>query len=894
LPPGPRLALPFAEMVATIPIGVLLALARRGWSLGRIALTGFLLTSAGVVASMLLLDATPSGAGLAFRTAGVVIGSGLARRLGGSDPERWRELLARLVPWLVIPYVTAVLYVKNLLSTDWRSMPEALAAFDRLGLLPFYHFYIVSKAHAAQSLAVELLCFGPIGVMIALRRGVGHGSIWLAAVTALAFSLAVEFGRWFKPGLQPDFSNPIIAAFGAGLAVELTTSFWRAAAAGPPIGATAVGARQYGSISKDKAVWHPTSNSVARQTRETHPLAAALRLVVLLGCLAAAGMIVVDYPLAPWLLGAALALYGAALWRWPSLWLAVLPAFLPTYDLAPWTGWVDIGEPDLFALVTIGILVLRAPPRAADFRFRGLPATALMLAIVSCIAGVALGLGMPGPDGGSDNQYLRPDNALRVAKGFATALALLPFLRERLRRRNDALTWLGAGMTAGLAVVAAAAIVERALFPGLFDFSADYRVAATFAGMHVGGGYIGAYIALALPFVLIGLARPRVLTLTTAMVVALGAGYALVATFARAAYAAASVALIVACLGWRSATRRGRTSAPMARALPALLLVTVGGIVVAGILTPLMTERLGQASPDLVGREANWTQGLALRDHGPFAALFGMGLGTFPRVVLARKPDSRFPTNFVLGRDGGYRFLSLTAGSPLYFGQKVPIDPDRTYRLFLGLRSSDSRAALTLTLCEKWLLYSDNCRSATVTPRAIGKWEDFGVPLSSAGLERPVLFGWLARPAELSIVDLVPGTTIDVGDVRMLDHHGQELLVNGDFSRGTEGWYFTDDDHLVWRIENQYLTTFFEGGVLGLAALVLVVAAALLGAVRGIRRGEPAAACIAASLAGFLVCCMFDCLLDAPRLATLFYLIAFCGLTMLSQRKSQDPGVGSA
>jgi hypothetical protein len=60
----------------------------------------------------------------------------------------------------------------------------------------------------------------------------------------------------------------------------------------------------------------------------------------------------------------ALLLYVLALWRWPPLWLAVIPAVLPAVDLTPWTGWTRIGEPDLFILVTIGILALRAPPDA--------------------------------------------------------------------------------------------------------------------------------------------------------------------------------------------------------------------------------------------------------------------------------------------------------------------------------------------------------------------------------------------------------------------------------------------------------------------------------------------------------------------------------------------------
>jgi hypothetical protein len=47
-----------------------------------------------------------------------------------------------------------------------------------------------------------------------------------------------------------------------------------------------------------------------------------------------------------------------------------------------------------------------------------------------------------------------------------------------------------------------------------------------------------------------------------------------------------------------------------------------------------------------------------------------MGYGTYPRIVLARTPDERVPTNFVVVQDGGYRFLSLHAGLPIYFGQR--------------------------------------------------------------------------------------------------------------------------------------------------------------------------------------------------------------------------------
>src|SRR5262249_39705472 len=157
------------------------------------------------------------------------------------------------------------------------------------------------------------------------------------------------------------------------------------------------------------------------------------------------------------------------------------------------------------------------------------------------------------------------------------------------------------------------------------------------------------------------------------------------------------------------------------------------------------------------------------RDDKFVSALFGMGLGTYPRVVLARNFDGHFPTNFVVEHDGAYPFLSLHAGLAAYFGQKVLIEPDQQYRLFVALRSSDGKGALSIVLCEKMLLYSVNCRGATFVPRNPGIWEDHGAAISTAGLDEKAVLGWLRRPVELGLFDPVPGTTIGIGHIRMLD-----------------------------------------------------------------------------------------------------------------------------
>ena len=150
-----------------------------------------------------------------------------------------------------------------------------------------------------------------------------------------------------------------------------------------------------------------------------------------------------------------------------------------------------------------------------------------------------------------------------------------------MRARTDTLVWLGAGMVAGLTLVSGAILLERALFPGLFDFTSDYRVVATFSRMNIGGGYIGAYLAMALPFMLVFMLRPSAGSLCAMFALAIGAGYALAVTFARTAYAAGLIAIFITCLGWAWAVRHRRKSAVSFFVLSILAFVLGGGIILA-------------------------------------------------------------------------------------------------------------------------------------------------------------------------------------------------------------------------------------------------------------------------------------------------------------------------
>src|SRR6185437_9969740 len=107
------------------------------------------------------------------------------------------------------------------------------------------------------------------------------------------------------------------------------------------------------------------------------PRLSLLGMPVAGACLAVTGATLLYYPIAPWLLAMALAFYAVALWRFPWVWLIVVPVALAGVDLTPWTGWSYIAESDLFILVTVGVLSVFAPVAPSEWLPRG-PARALI------------------------------------------------------------------------------------------------------------------------------------------------------------------------------------------------------------------------------------------------------------------------------------------------------------------------------------------------------------------------------------------------------------------------------------------------------------------------------------------------------------------------------------
>ena len=579
------------------------------------------------------------------------------------------------------------------------------------------------------------------------------------------------------------------------------------------------------------------------------------------------------YPLPPWPLAIGLLGYSGLLLYRPAWFLFAVPFAVPVLDGRLWTGWTMIGEADLFVATTVAVLLVRECPATRDFKLQGLPG-AVVIGLsaswfISCLVGLLSPLGAPA----SDNVFLRPDNALRLAKALVEALVLLPFILRRQRTHGDAIATLGWGFATGMVAVTLIVVAERLLFGGLFDFSTDYRVAGPFSSMRVGGGHIGAYAAMVLPFsITLFRWRPRWQGETLAFLVCVCGGYTVTVTFARAAYAACAVAMVVAGLGWLWVANIHRVRAILAGIAP--LVLVLAGLGITAAITG-MHSRLEASAADFVTRQDNWRAGMAVRDRGILPGIFGMGLGTYQRAMEMRSQVNR-PSDLVLKHDGAGPYLSIRVSSPFFLGQKISLPRSGSLHLTLSARSPDG-SRFGVSVCDKVLLYSDNCRATEVILPEGGSWLPVQATFPSAALGGAALDGWLHRPVELSIYGQ-QGHTIEVRAIDLTDDDGHALLVNGNFARRLDRWLFTDDSHVSWRMLNEFLMLFFETGALGLLAYCMLAAVALIGASRAVRAGRLEGAAVAGSVMAFLISGMFDNVLEAPRPGMLFFLVCFCGL----------------
>ena len=843
-----------SELFAALPFGLLLARKSGRPPLAAAIVTGALLGLTLEVLQLFIASGVSQGASVLSRTAGVVLGASLPSLFRHWDSRRMRPWVRTALVLAVVPYAGALGGLNHWFDGPWANADSGIGRLAETHFLPFYYHYYTSETKALVSLLFQFSLYAPLGAAVWLWHQGTPGrsqSPWLTASLGVLVASLVESGKLFVASQHPDPTNVLIAAGAAGGTHALLAWMFTV---NPP----ARSATEIGGATEEIAAPNP-----ARAKAGT---SVAPRLIAI-GLMAAALLSLLGYTLGwkPLLL---LLVLAAACWRWPGSWLVVVPGALPLLDLSYLSGRLFWSEFDTLLLLALAGGYARARGNPAMVWPGRLPLSVYAAsALISLMAGL---LPLAPLDFNAFTHYTSPYNALHAVKGLAFALAFLPLIKAEWHRNERQFTArLALGMTLGLAFELLYVLWERATYSGLWNFDTDYRITGSFPGMHIGGASIEAYLVLAAPFVWLW-AWPR--QRAWAMLLAGGlyalAAYGVMVTFSRGGQAAFTAATLLTLAGFSRLilkTRSRRVSG-----ITALLAGVLGAGLVAwpAVSGTFSQSRLATIPADVGTRTAHWRDALAILSQAGNPVL-GAGAGTFPAAFYWYASAPSRPASYAFANEGGNVFLRLGGGESLYFEQVVPIEPGRTYRLLLDVRSAAKSAALTVPLCERALLYSFTCAWNTVRlPAGNGQWLHREIRIRTDRFGPPgSLF---QRPVKLSLLNQDKATLIDVDNVALLDEAGVNLVRNGDFSKGMQGWFFSTDSHLAWHAKNLFVHVLFEQGWLGLGALIALLGVAGLTLAR--RAGRDAMALtLLVSLGAFLAVGMVDSLIDEPRLDFLFF-----------------------
>lgn len=299
---------------------------------------------------------------------------------------------------------------------------------------------------------------------------------------------------------------------------------------------------------------------------------------------------------------------------------------------------------------------------------------------------------------------------------------------------------------------------------------------------------------------------------------------------------------------------------------------------------PYLASRLGTTDTDQQGRWQHWSDSLARLPAGTPVWL-GVGLGRYlDHFALDAAPGQRpgDQRQMLLDGEPAMRLIAGTHaqgwGEWLRLSQRIE-RPQGPLELRLRLRNADA-AELHGEVCLKHLLYPEACSSLQrKVPASAGQWQDLLLTLDGAAL--PADLWWAPRFVVFSLATESSQSAVELRRVQLLDSRGVDLIHNGDFAQGGARWFFSSDrNHMPWHAKNMAVHLLFEQGRLGLAAMLLLSAAAAWSLLQGRARGHALAPALAGALAGFWVVAMIDSLLDMPRVATIFLLLMVVALTL--------------
>ncbi|MDD1619140.1 MAG: hypothetical protein LUQ52_06510, partial [Methylococcaceae bacterium] len=148
--------------------------------------------------------------------------------------------------------------------------------------------------------------------------------------------------------------------------------------------------------------------------------------------------------------------------------------------------------------------------------------------------------------------------------------------------------------------------------------------------------------------------------------------------------------------------------------------------------------------------------------------------------------------------------------------------------LLLDIRGETDKMVLSTSLCEKSVQYSLRCSWVGTRTTRKRDWEHVEQVINSNDVGERVAGGLLKRPIQLTFYNGNGASKLlDVDNVQLLDKSGTNLLTNGDFTRGSDFWFFAAEKHNPWHIFNFWVHLIFDQGWLGVSAFFLLFANAI-------------------------------------------------------------------
>ena len=287
----------------------------------------------------------------------------------------------------------------------------------------------------------------------------------------------------------------------------------------------------------------------------------------------------------------------------------------------------------------------------------------------------------------------------------------------------------------------------------------------------------------------------------------------------------------------------------------------------------------------------HWSHAVRIASAEPSGIWIGAGRGTFPQKHYNHSitEGKRLVTPKIV-KTGEDNFLSLTPGvdaGVTFVRQRLRVSKDNEYSLQLKVRGvENTHEYLILEFCERHVLkYLPECIWSQIEiPKNTIDWRVFNVKvkLGHLGIETFGLtwrkFGQFTRPVEIAILNRGIRQKVDISQISLLDSDGKELLRNGSFENGLDHWFISYGDHLRWHIKNVFVYIFYEGGVLGLIVLALVLAFVASNLLRRIINRDEFAVLYASALTGIILVGLFDSLFDEPRIALMIWLLIWLSL----------------